>query len=198
MRLIHPIPVQELVPLKELTSTIQDAKRDGILGRRSRWPGRMSEEFAKLEEHSADVPYVALDLEYLRDPSFVNRSFAYVITYSTFVAPQRDALGGPAGAPAFASVVKLGDGGRSDGRGAGKASGSIISRIVRYWEEDNTYNAVLHGVVSPGNDANISRKITREVGDRGLRINGDVWAVELLNRVSVEKLLNLMDVDPEP
>lgn len=193
MRTVLPVPVRELAHLKKVTSAIQDAKRAAIAGKPARWPDRMAAEFAKLEEGSVN-PYVALDLEYLRDTSLGNRSFGYVITYDTFFAPPRDALGGPDGEPAFASVLKLGDGGRDDGRSAGVASGSIISRIVRsYWEEENTYNAVLRGVVTPGNDANISRRIAKEVGGWELRINGDVWHVGLLDVVSVEELLALLE-----
>lgn len=194
---IDPVPVREFSDLKELTSTIQDANRRAINGKPSRWPDRLSEEFARLEEASVAIPYAALDLEYLRDPSHRNRSFAYVITYKTFIVPARDASGEPAaGEPEFTSVVKLGDGGRERGRGDGKASGSIISRIVRsYWEEANVYNAVLRGVVIPGNDTNISRKLARQVGGWGLRIKGDVWQAELLAQVGVEELLRLMEAE---
>jgi hypothetical protein len=80
------VPVRELAPLKELTSAIQDAKRAALVGRPSRWPDRMEEEFSMLEQAAAD-PYVALDLEYLRDPRPRNGSFAYVITYETFLCP---------------------------------------------------------------------------------------------------------------
>ncbi len=158
----------------------------------------MRNEFAKLEKRSVAIPYVALDLEYLRDTSPGNRSFGYVITYDTFITPQRDTSGRPAGEPEFVSVVKLGDGGREDGRSPGKASGSIISRIVRsYWEEENTYDAVLQGVIIPGNDTNISRKIARELGGWEPRIRGDVWQIRLLDRLSVDELLKLMEADAQ-
>lgn len=158
----------------------------------------MTEEFAKLEERSVGIPYAALDLEYLRDTSRGNRSFGYVITYDTFIGPPRDALGRSAGEPRFVSVVKLGDGGREDGRSAGAASGSIISRAVRsYWEEANIYSAVLQGVVIPGNDTGISLKIAKEVGGWELRIRGDVWHIGLLDRLSVEELLKLLEADAQ-
>jgi hypothetical protein len=93
--------------------------------------------------------------------------------------------------------VKLGDGGREDGRSAGVASGSIISRAVRsYWEEANIYSAVLQGVVIPGNDTSISRKIANEVGGWELRVIGDVWDIALLDRLSVDDLLKLMEARP--
>jgi hypothetical protein len=198
VRTIHSVPVRELVELKKLTSTIQDAKRAAIAGKSSRWPDRMTGEFAKLAELSVGIPYAALDLEYLRDPSYGNRSFGYVITYDTFITPARDASGGPAGEPVLISVVKLGDGGRQDGYSAGKASGSIISRTVRsYWDEENAYNAMLQGVVIPGNDTGISRKIAKQVGGWELRIKGDVWHIGLLDRLSVEELLKLLEADAQ-
>ncbi|MBA2360051.1 MAG: hypothetical protein H0V79_03765 [Actinobacteria bacterium] len=199
MRTIHAVPVREFADLKWFTSKIQDAKRAAIEGQPSRWPDRLPEEFAKLEEASVQNPYAALDIEYLRDRSYSNRSFAYVNTYDTFVSPGRDASGCPAGEPAFVSVVKLGDGGREDGRSAGKASGSIISRTVRsYWEEENVYSAVLHGVVIPGNDSNISSKIANELGGWELRIKGDLWHAGLLDRLKVEELLQLMEAGAPP
>src|SRR2546423_11856122 len=110
-----------------LTSAIQDAKRAALQGKPSRWPDDMEAKFAQLEAHATDNPYVALDLEYLLDPSPDNRSFAYVVTYDTFVAPPGDASGAPVGEAELVSVAKLGDGGRGEGRSAGAASGSIIS-----------------------------------------------------------------------
>jgi hypothetical protein len=56
------ISVRQLVDLKKLTSMIQDAKRAQWAGNPSRWPDRMKEEFAKLNELSVDIPYAALDL----------------------------------------------------------------------------------------------------------------------------------------
>ena len=172
---------------------IQDQKRNAIVGRPSRWPDQLQEEFAKLEEVSAGIPYAALDLEYLRSASHRNRSFGYVVTYDTFIAPERDDSDRPAGQPKLVSVVKLGDGGREDGYSAGKASGSIISRIVRsYWEDGNTYRPVLQGIVIPGNDTRISGKIAKEVGSRKLQLRGDVWHLALLDLLTVEDLLALL------
>jgi hypothetical protein len=148
VKTIVPTPLGELAELMQLTSTIQDAKRAAIQGKPYRWPDHMEREFAQLEARAKESPYVALDLEYLRDPSPANRSFAYVVTYDTFISPPRDPAGAPVGAPELVSVVKLGDGGRAEGRGAGAASGSIVSRTVRsYWDEPNTYRGVLQGVV---------------------------------------------------
>jgi hypothetical protein len=196
MRTVHSVPLQDLAGLKELTSAIQDAKRAALAGKPSRWPDRLESEFKKLEEVSAGNPYTALDLEYLRHRQPVNRSFAYVITYDTFISPLRDDSGGPDGEPELVSVVKLGDGGRAEGRSAGAASGSIISRTVRsYWEEENRYNAVLQGVVIPGSDARISQKIAARLGGRDLQIVGDVSRGELLNRLSVNELLALMETE---
>lgn len=158
----------------------------------------MEREFSKLEELSAGNPYAVLDLEYLRDSAVGNRSFAYVITYDTFICPARGASGAPAaGEPELVSVVKLGDGGREQGRSAGAASGSIISRTVRsYWEEENCYNAVLQGVVIPGNDTGISRKIAMKLGGSELQVRGDVWRIELLDRLPVGELLQFMEARP--
>jgi hypothetical protein len=176
-----------------ITSAIQDAKRDAINGKPSRWPDRLQGEFARLERRAKNNRYAALDLEYLRDPSHANRSFAYVVTYDTFSTPPRDASGAPAGEPELVSVVKLGDGGQAEGRSAGAASGSIISRTVRsYWDEPNTYNAVLQGVVIPGNDRRISARIAERLGGRSLCVRGDMWRIELLERVSVRDILMLM------
>ena len=153
----------------------------------------MEAEFAQLEARAKSNPYVALDLEYLREPSRANRSFAYVVTYETFISPRRGASGAPVGAPELVSVLKLGDGGRGDGRSAGAASGSIISRTVRsYWNDPNTYSAVLQGVVIPGNDTQVSSKLTARLGGRELCVSGDMWRVELLEQLSVEELLTLM------
>lgn len=197
VKTIHPVPVRELVDLKRLTSTIQDAKRGAINGKASRWPDRMETEFAELEKLSSGIPYGALDLEYLRDQEHSNRSFGYVITYDTFLSPRSNSLGRPVGEPKLVSALKLGDGGRTDGRSAGKASGSIISRTVRsYWEEENKYNAVLHGVVIPGDDTRISDKIAKRLGGWELRIMGDMWSVELLDRLSVAELLEMMEPTP--
>jgi hypothetical protein len=185
-----------MAALKELTSAIQDQERAALAGNPSRWPDRLEGEFKKLEERSAGNPYAALDLEYLRDRQPANRSFAYVITYDTFVSPLRDDSGRPDGEPRLYSVVKLGDGGRAEGRSAGVASGSIISRTVRScWEEENRYNAVLQGVVIPGSDARISQKIAARLGGRDLQIRGDVWRGELLKRLSVNELLALMEIE---
>ena len=182
-----------------LTSAIQDAKRAAIQGKPSRWPDRLEAEFGQLEARAESNPYVALDLEYLRDPTSANRSFAYVVTYDTFISPPRDAAGAPLGKPKLISVVKLGDGGRAEGRSAGAASGSIISRTVRsYWDEPNTYKGVLRGVVIPGNDTRVSAKLAAKVGGRELCVRGDVWLVELLERVSVDELLALMEVRARP
>jgi hypothetical protein len=196
VRAIHAVPLRDLAHLKELTSAIQDAKRDAIVGKPSRWPDRLEAEFSKLEGLSEGNPYAVLDLEYLRDRQPGNRSFAYVITYDTFICPSRDASDGPDREPELVSVVKLGDGGRAEGRSAGVASGSIISRTVRsYWEEENRYNAVLQGVAIPGSDTRISQKIAREIGGRELQIKGDVWRLELFDRLSVEELLILMEIE---
>jgi hypothetical protein len=195
MTTVLPVPLRDLAPLKELTSEIQDAKRAAHAGKPSKWPDRMEEKFSKLEQASAD-PYVALDLEYLRDPWPRNRSFAYVITYETFLCPERDDSGGFCGTPVLASVVKLGDGGQETGYGSGRASGSIISRVVRsYWEEGNKYNAVLQGVVLPGSDRRISSKIARRLGGAELQIRGDLWRDELLEYLSVGALLELIKTD---
>ena len=193
---IRPVTLRELAPLKELTSRLQDAKRARIAGKRSRWPDRMEEEFSELEGASEN-PYVALDLEYLRDPSSRTRSFAYVITYDTFISPQRDESGGFSGEPVLTPVVKLGDGGQETGYGAGRASGSIISRVVRpYWDDENRYNGVLQGVVVPGSDRGISAKIADKLGGRELQIRGDVWCRELLGHLSVEDLLGFLHIGP--
>ena len=196
MTTVHPVSLEDLAGLKELTSAIQDAKRAALAGKPSRWPDRLESEFKKLEEISAGNPYAALDLEYLRDRQPANRSFAYVITYDGFISPPRDESGGPDGEPSLVSVVKLGDGGRAEGRSAGTASGSIISRTVRsYWEEENRYNAVLQGVVVPGSDVRVSHKIAGKLGGRELQVRGDVWRGELINRLSVDELLALMETD---
>src|SRR5215213_9941266 len=108
MKTITPVALGELADLMPLTSAIQDAKRAAIQGRPSRWPHRLEAEFAQLEARADRNPYVALDLEYLRNPSLANRSFAYVVTYDTFLSPPRDASGAPAGQPELVSVVKLG------------------------------------------------------------------------------------------
>ena len=194
MKTIVSVALGELADLMPLTSAIQDAKRAAIQGKPSRWPDRMEVEFGRLEARAKDNPYVALDLQYLRDRSSANRSFAYVVTYGAFVGPPRDATGAPIGKPKFVSVVKLGDGGRAEGRSAGAASGSIISRTVRsYWEEPNTYSGVLHGVVIPGNDTRVSAKLAAKLGSRRLCVRGDTWGIELLQRLSVEELLALME-----
>lgn len=134
MKTIAAVPVGELADLIPLTSAIQDAKRAAIRGQPSRWPDQMDAEFARLEARSKSNPYVALDLAYLRDSSPANRSFAYVVTYDTFISPPRGVSGAPVGKPELLSVVKLGEGGQDRGRDAGAASGSIISRTVRsYW-----------------------------------------------------------------
>jgi hypothetical protein len=99
VKTIHPVPVGELASLKKLTSTIQDAKRAALAGKPSRWPDHMTEEFAQLERRSVNNPYAALDLKYLRDTTGGNRSFAYVISYDTFIVPPRDAHGRAAGEP---------------------------------------------------------------------------------------------------
>jgi hypothetical protein len=190
---IQPVPVASLVPLKKLTSLIQDEKRKAILGKPSRWPNSLGHEFSALERLSADSAYGALDLEYLRDESLRNRSFGYVIAYETFLMPQRDGSGQPVGLPELVAAVKLGDGGREDGYSAGKASGSIISRIVRsYWEDENVYCAELQGVVMPGADTAISNKVAKRLGGWQLRLRGDVWRRELLDHLSVEELLDML------
>jgi hypothetical protein len=199
VKTIAPVPLPELADLKVLTSGIQDAKRAAIWGKPSRWPDQMETEFASLEGRSASNPYVALDLEYLRDTTRTNRSFGYVVTYDTFVSPPRGASGRPAGKPELLSVVKLGDGGRAQGRSAGAASGSIISRTVRsYWDEPNVYSAVLQGVVIPGDDTRISAKLARRLGGSELQVRGDVWRIELLDRLSLEELLALLEADRKP
>jgi hypothetical protein len=194
MKTTTPVSLGDLAALMPLTSAIQDAKRAAIQGKLSRWPDRLEAEFAQLEARADGNPYVPLDLEYLRDLSLANRSFAYVVTYDTFLSPPRDASGAPAGQPELVSVVKLGDGGQSAGRGAGAASGSIISRTVRsYWEEPNTYRGVLQGVVIPGSDARVSAKLATKLGGRELCLHGDTWRKELLERVTVDELLMLME-----
>ena len=193
VRKIHPVPLGELAPMQKITSKIQDQKRNFINGKPSRWPDRMEDEFAKLEEWAAD-PYAALDLEYLRDISDSNRSFGYVVTYETFLAPERDASGGPEGIPTLRTVVKVGDGGQESGYSVGKTSGSIISRVVRsYWNDPNMYSGVLQGVVIPGNDRNISKKIGQRVGGSELQIRGDVWDIRLLDHLSIDDLLRLLE-----
>jgi hypothetical protein len=195
MTTVLPVPLRDLAPLKELTSKIQDAKRAALAGKPSKWPDRMEEKFSKLEQASAN-PYVALDLEYLRDRQPRNRSFAYVITYETFLCPERDDSGGFRGTPVLASAVKLGDGGQQTGYGSGRASGSIISRVVRsYWEDGNKYNAVLQGAVIPGSDHGISSKIAKRLGGAELQIRGDVWREEVLDHLPVQELLELMKAD---
>lgn len=194
MKTVVPTPLGELANVMPLTSAIQDAKRAAIRGRPSRWPDRLEAEFDQLEARAKGNPYVALDLEYLRDTTSANRSFASVVTYDTFISPPPDVAGAPVGKPKLASVVKLGDGGRAEGRSAGAASGSIISRMVRsYWNEPNTYNGVLRGVVIPGNDTRVSAKLAAKMGGRALCVRGDVWLIELLERVSVHDLLALME-----
>jgi hypothetical protein len=194
VKTIAPIPLGQVADLMPLTSAIQDAKRAAIHGKPSRWPDRMEAELAQLEARAESNPYVALDLEYLRDANPANRSFAYVVTYDTFISPARDALGAPVGEPKLVSVVKLGDGGRGECRSAGAASGSIVSRTVRsYWDEPNTYSAVLHGVVVPGNDTRVSAKIGAKLGGRELCVRGDMWRIELLELLSVEELLAFME-----
>ena len=90
--------------------------------------------------------------------------------------------------------MKLGDGGQEVGYGAGKASGSIISRVVRsYWNDPNMYRGELLGVVVPGNDKNVSGKIAKRVPS-DLQIRGDVWDVELLRYLTVDDLLTLLEV----
>ncbi len=192
MKTIVPTPLGEFADLMPLTSAIQDAKRAAIQGKPSRWPDRLEAEFAQLETYAKNNPYVALDIGYLRDPSPANRSFAYVVTYDIFISPPRDVAGAPVGKPKLVSVVKLGDGGRAEGRSAGAASGSIVSRVSRYWNELSTYRGVLQGVVIPGNDTRISSKLAAALGGRDLCIRGDTWRLELLERVSVEELLALM------
>jgi hypothetical protein len=69
-------------------------------------------------------------------PDACQQELPYVVTYDTFISPPRGASGRPLGEPELLSVVKFGDGGRAEGRSAGAASGSIISRTVRsYWDE---------------------------------------------------------------
>lgn len=180
--------------MQKVTSKIQDEKRKSILRKPTRWPDCLEDEFAKLEEWAKDNPYAALDLEYLRDRSDSNRPFASVVTFRTFIAPERDASGEPDGVPVLRSALKLGDGGQEAGYGAGKASGSIISRVVRsYWNDPNMYRGELLGVVLPGNDRNVSSKIADRVG-WDLRIRGDVWDVELLKQLTVADLLTLLEV----
>jgi hypothetical protein len=53
--------------------------------------------------------------------------------------------------------------------------------------------AVLQGVVIPGNDGRISDKIATRLGGRELQIRGDVRSVQLLDRLSVEELLEMME-----
>ena len=194
VRKIHGVPLRELAPMQKVTSKIQDEKRNAIVGKPTRWPDRLEDEFAKLEEWANDNPYASLDLEYLRDRSDNNRCFGYVVTFRTFIAPDRDASGEPEGVPVLRSALKLGDGGQEAGYGAGKASGSIISRVVRsYWNDPNMYGGELLGVVMPGNDRNVSRRIAKQVG-WDLRIRGDVWDVELLKHLTVADLLTLLEV----
>ncbi len=159
------MPLREIAGLSKLTSAIQDTKRDAIRGKSSHWPDHVEVEFAQLEARAAENPYVALDLDYLRDRRPDNRTFGYVISYATFVAPPRDRSGHPVGTPEYVAVVKVGDGGRTDGRSAGSASGSIISRVCwSYWDEANHYDPVLLGAVVPGADSGISRLIAPELG----------------------------------
>ena len=196
MRIVQSVSLHDFADLMTAASRIQDAKRASIDGRASPWPDSLDEEFATLEERAAFNPYVRLDLDYLRDRGSSNRSFAYVVTYDTFVAPPRDDSGGASGEPELVSVVKLGDGGREDGRSAGKASGSIICRTVRsYWDEPNLYRTVLRGVAIPGNDRNISAKIAKHLGGWDVRVRGDVWHAQLLDELSVDDLLQMMDPD---
>jgi hypothetical protein len=190
---IVPTPLGEFADLMPLTSAIQDAKRAAIQGKPSRWPDGLEAEFAQLEIHAKKNPYVALDIEYLRDSSRANRSFAYVVTYDIFISPPRNVTGEPVGKPKLVSVVKLGDGGRSEGRSAGAASGSIVSRLARYWNDLHTYRGLLQGVIIPGNDTRVSSKLAARLGSRDLCIRGDTWRLELLERVSVEELLALME-----
>jgi hypothetical protein len=67
--------------------------------------------------------------------------------------------------------------------------------VRSYWDEANTYNGMLQGVVIPGNDTRISARIAAELGGRALCIRGDVWRGELLKRLSVDELLELMASD---
>jgi hypothetical protein len=196
---VHPVRLGELASLRALTSKIQDEKRKALSGTPSRWPDRLTAEFSALEEHSLEIPYAALDLQYLRDTRERNRPFGYVVTYDTFVAPPRNTFGKPDGEPQLRSVVKLGDGGQERGYGAGRASGSVISRVVwSYWEAPNTYSGVLQGVVIPGRDRNISNKIASSVGGRELQIKGDVWDQALLKRLPVDELLELLRCEQPP
>jgi len=196
VKTIVPTSLAELADLMPMTSAIQDAKRAAIQGKPSRWPDRMEAEFAQLEARAKKSPYVALDLEYLRDPSPANRSFAYVLSYDIFISPPRDGAGAPVGKPELVSVVKLGDGGRAEGRSAGAASGSIVSRVVRYWVELSIYRGMLQGVVIPGNDTRVSAKLAEALRGRELCIRGDTWRSELLEHLSVEELLGLMASSP--
>jgi hypothetical protein len=194
VRIVQPVPLQDFADLMKAASRIQDAKRASIYGRPSQWPDGLEKEFATLEARGSSNPYIRLDLEYLRERSPSNRSFAYVVTYDTFVAPPRDDAGHPRGEPELFSVVKLGDGGRADGRSAGTASGSIICRTIRsYWAEPNVYRAVLRGVTIPGNDRNISAKVVKHLHGWDARVGGDVWHADLLDKLSVDDLLQMMD-----
>jgi len=170
VRTIRPIPLAEFAHLEPVTSKIQNGKRNAIRGLPSRWPDEMEPEFAELAAAAKRNPYVKLDLSYLRNRAPGNRAFAYVVSYDTFVFPSRDADGNPNGKPVLRSVVKLGDGGREQGRSAGQASGSIISRVVRsYWNEGNAYRSVLQGVAIPGDDSAVSLKVARKIGSSSLR-----------------------------
>lgn len=194
MRIVQPVRISEMADLRHTAARIQDAKRAALDGRSSPWPDHLDQDFAVLESAADANPYVRLDLDYLRDRSRANRSFAYVITYQTFIAPPRNASELPSYPPELMSVVKLGDGGREAGRSAGRASGSIICRIVRsYWDEGNAYDPVLHGVTIPGNDSYISRKIADRLGGWDMRLHGDVWHRSLLDSISVDALLELME-----
>jgi hypothetical protein len=51
---------------------------------------------------------------------------------------------------------------------------------------------MLQGVVIPGNDTGVSRKIAKELGGWELRVTGDLWRLALLDRLSVDALLALM------
>jgi hypothetical protein len=48
-------------------------------------------------------------------------------------------------------------------------------------------------VVIPGNDARVSAKLATRLGGRELCVRGDMRRIELLERVSVEELLALME-----